>query len=186
MIDTDLSIKMLRDAGLTIDWQTLTVGWRGFPASWCGDFGLSFLDLQNYAIECLATASPESEDPLFRIVDSDRAFSNQVNDALEFLEGQSGITRETALRKWRYAWVMNQSRTILSSPDDDEDGRIAQAEVLSVLPSLWGGVIVPSQLPEFAWNDSPEGLRQSLSHLRSWLELEATFLRKEFVIGVPG
>ena len=176
---TELYVKLLRDAGLTVDWKTVAVGWHGFSGVRMGYFSLPSSQLQEYALECLATASLEEEDLLFRIADDDDSWKKQDTEyALETLSARTTITEEMAYRKWRYAWLMTYSRAFTGYTGDDPHEKFYDQEAIYEACEAW-------ELEEewLEWSKSSEGVGDSLSHLRQWLELEAETLRK--AIGEP-
>src|SRR5689334_371845 len=99
------SLRMLRNAGLPVDWMTIYVGWRGFSGPY-GTYGLPANEVIDFAYDCLGISPADQAEAVFRIADAEPRYPglNRERRFLEQLARQSGVSEQTALRKWRLAY----------------------------------------------------------------------------------
>ena len=114
----ELSLQMLRDSELTLDWQTVCVGWRGFPLHpYYDDERLPSEEVRDFAYESLEYAvDSECQQALVSLIDTNTndGFSDVMARYGEALAERSGIPRELAVRKWRYATLQECMKETLS------------------------------------------------------------------------
>ena len=101
----ELTLRMLTDAGLSTDWMTVYVGWRGIQLrpEW-KTAQLPFDEARALAINALASSVGTSlEHDVFLVADSET--EHEGEDALLRLAKAAGISEDAATRKWRYAFI---------------------------------------------------------------------------------
>lgn len=178
-----LSLKILRDSGLTLDWQTVCVGWRGFPLyPYYDDERLPSEEARDFAYESLEYAvDSEYQQALVNLIDANTngGFSDVMARYGEALAELSGIPRELAVRKWRYATLQECMNETLShvSAYGEYHSYASVGYCAYILVRQWNVTLSADAVPEVepGYLDKAAFLLGSEA-LRSWLSQEKQLL----------
>lgn len=176
-----LSISLLTSANLSADWMTLFVGWRGIELSPHDTVELPFTDVQTFAIDQLASAAgtPDEWD-VFRVADADPVRHGiAVEDIFWGLANRSGVSREHALRKWRYVVIAHDVPRIERETDDvyllpqsTGDDWIGRGHHLYDLIAEWIPICSENSPPDIPLRWDEEPVRENFVAVKAWLTTE--------------
>jgi hypothetical protein len=133
---------MLRKAGLSVDWMTVYVGWRGLSGPY-GTYDLLSHEVIEFAYDCLGTSPPKQADAVFHVADAEptNAGLHRERCFLEELARQSGVNEQTALRKWRLADAVGVQESaafwLRGKGAVDSDHDVYAAEILWEFETFW-------------------------------------------------
>ena len=174
----NLTLRQLRESGLPIDWMTIKVGYDGFDSSW-QEWHLRRDEIPGYALDVLASAvGTPDEELIFQIADADPTNRMVLDRPLALLAERANVTREIALRKWRYASIHEFVRTFQPlSYTNENDEWVSEYYGIHEFKSNWNGVISTDPLPEIAnIRNAEDALAAEIALLRAWLSEEYSVL----------
>ncbi|MES2460449.1 MAG: hypothetical protein V4671_07685 [Armatimonadota bacterium] len=185
----DLSLAMLRDSGLTLDWQTVLVGWQGFSSCLYYSLDLPIEEVRSFAYDSLEYAvDPEYQQALVSLIDAEPggALQAMLRRYDEELAARSGVTRELAARKWRYAVMWQYIKTFIADavlrndlpPEyiSDEDCFYVNHVLYANVPD-WNEIIRANKIPAIdPVYFRKETFSRCFENLRFWSAEEGNYL----------
>jgi hypothetical protein len=175
-----LSIALLTRANLAPDWMTLFVGHRGIELTF-RTLELPFDDVRAFAIDQLAAvAGTPDEWDVFLIVDAVSRYDATAEDVFHSLAKRADISVDHALRKWRYAVIVDDLPRIEREGESRatspcwtwNDVWIARGHHLYDLVHEWPTIISENPPPEIALDWDEELVRKNFDVVRAWLPTE--------------
>lgn len=121
----NLSLAMLRDSGLILDWQTVYTGWLGISSSLYYRLNLPIEEVRSFAYDSLEYAvDSQDQQALVGLIDADVNSSSlyAMSRYGEVLATRSDVTEEVAMRKWRYATMWQYTKTFIADAVRHRDG----------------------------------------------------------------
>lgn len=176
-----LTIKALREARLTPDWQTIYVGWREPLFDDC--VPLSVETVQQYAAECL-TGNTDTDYPLIRILDAGTSKQELQHEEgyISALAARSGVSKTMALRKWRYVTALTVPLEMPKRTIHPQDLEQEWAEDIWYWEwfsdgrdfwRAWANIALEPQLPHW---ENQQRVEDYINPFRQWLDEEKTAL----------
>ena len=153
MMYETLSLSLLQDANLLPDWMTLYVGVRGIEHDGFGTARLPFAAVQAFAVDRLAQAAgTPDEDRVYCIADVDPAEPIEtLSSVVRELAKSTGVSVDTARRKWRYAVISEILPQIVGREKPEDCQKISNVwyEMSSDLYDLWirWGMVCAENVP---------------------------------------
>lgn len=188
---SELSLKLLRDAGLSPDWMTVYLGWLGFGADYRW-IRLGSAEVQDFGYERIGLGTPDENYAALRLIDLDlRKTSLQHEErCLRELAGKSPGTPELARRKWRLAhWAgywpgfAKVAAALASGQDYDEEEIFSTEWIIGEYVPLWSNQVSHPPLPQSVTNwgmlGDIQALRQAVGDMERWTTTERAAIRAE-------
>jgi len=175
----NITLDMLRQSGLSIDWRSVYVAWRGFDTGIRYErFQIDTDEVVDLARERLGSGmDAEEEYAIFRLADAEPGRSEDIERFLSRLAERSGVTEARALRKWRFAHLKWLIRRIDDSPPQDEDQVLYDLEALYMFWIYYDALPDTSRAPSVSIGFELEERERALREHREWLREEEALLR---------
>ena len=173
----DLSLKLLRDAGLSPDWMTVYIGWLGFERLY-DQISLPSTSVQDYAYERIGLGEDAENYAALRLIDIDLRTSVLQNELryLKDLAGQSSVTPDLARRKWRLAGLKplcDKARALPSPSADNEDFWLYDLwDDFHCFPLIWDVIVNHPPLPTVMTDTAENDLQNAVALFDAWSEAE--------------
>ncbi|MBC8139994.1 MAG: hypothetical protein H7Y38_00985 [Armatimonadetes bacterium] len=185
-----LSLAILADARLPADWMTVYVGVRGIElGGYCSVAHLPMEEVQAFALDALAGAvGTPDEWNIYQVADADRKHDGtEPPPALRELAKATGVSVDTARRKWRYAVITDVLPRVTEAERRSafDPGWDLWCEISNELHDLldgWSAVCAENPPPEagYLWDDDAEAKWQAtITAYNEWREREYAALTAE-------